>query len=280
MNIFITGATGFIGSHLISYLRKTKHKIFALTRCNLNNKEIHRQEVVWIKKKLQDLQKNDLKGIDVVIHLASVGVSPQKATEKELVDININASLNLLKLANDSGIKRFVTTGSSLEYGREAEKWDKIPPFAKLDPITPYALSKANSFKLIDEFARRNSIEVFYGRIFSAYGPRQFQKNFWPSLYSAAINGEDFSMTSGEQIRDFIFVEKVAYHLSHAAMRSDMVQGEPLIVNIASGIGMKLSDFAINEWGRLGAHGKLKIGDIPCRENEIKRQVADISKLN
>lgn len=280
MKIFITGASGFIGSNLLNYLIKNNHQVYALRRSHLNKKFECNQKVSWITKSLEELTKTDLKGIDVVIHLASVGVSPKKATEKELFNTNIKGSLNLLKIATSSGIRRFVTSGSALEYGREAEKWQKIPPFAQLEPITPYARSKAEGFRLINEFARKNMIEVFYGRIFSAYGTGQFKQNFWPSLYYAAISGKDFSMTSGEQIRDFITVEKVAYHLYRAAIRLDLAPSKPLVVNIGSSLGISLKDFAINEWKRIGAEGKLNIGKIPSRKNEISRQVADIRDLD
>ena len=87
-------------------------------------------------------------------------------------------------------------------------------------------------------------------------------------------------MTSGEQIRDFILVNDVANHLKFALLRNDLKKGVPFVVNIGSGKGLKVKDFAEREWKKLNAKGKLIIGSIKNRPYEIKRMVANIEGLN
>ncbi len=87
-------------------------------------------------------------------------------------------------------------------------------------------------------------------------------------------------MTSGKQIRDFIKVEQVADHLLNAIFREDIFVGKPLVVNIGSGRGQSLKEFAIKEWKNFGAKGKLLPGKLENRTNEIKKMVANIENLN
>ncbi len=278
MNILITGTTGFIGSHLLERLERNRFKIFALRR---NKKKlISYKNISWINKGIEELDLIDFKDIETVIHLASVGVSPKFASIKKLEDINVRESLRLINLANIAGVERFIATGTCLEYGEEANNWLKIPPNATLKPLCSYSKSKAKSFKLLYDFACKSKIKLFYGRIFSAYGEGQYIKNFWPSLKLAAITGNDFYMTSGKQIRDFIKVEQVADHLLNAIFREDIFVGKPLVVNIGSGRGQSLKEFAIKEWKNFGAKGKLLPGKLENRTNEIKKMVANIENLN
>ena len=278
MNILVTGATGFIGSHLMEKLKSSKFKIFALRR----NKNLPKKNknIYWINKGLEEVNLIDFKDIEIVIHLASVGVSPKVESIKKLDDINVKESLRLINLANNAGVKRFIATGTCLEYGKEADNWQNIPPNATLKPLCSYSKSKAKSFKLLYEFACKNKIQLFYGRIFSAYGEGQYKKNFWPSLKLAAITGNDFYMTLGNQIRDFIKVEEVAQHLLNAISREDVLTGKPLVVNIGTGFGQSLKEFAMKEWKNFGAKGELLPGKLESRINEIKQMVANIDNLN
>ena len=146
-------------------------------------------------------------------------------------------------------------------------------------PTNNYARSKVASFYMLEALCKTYKTELIYPRIFSAYGLGQNDMNFWPSLRNAALNGSDFKMTKGSQIRDFIPVEEVAEHLLNCCFRCDVVKGIPLIFNIGSGSPISILDFAKKEWERLNAKGKLLNGSIPMRENEANSYVADLSNL-
>ena len=279
MNIFITGATGFIGKHLIKRLRNINCNIYAIDR-KVKYEISDSNPIHWIPKGLEDLDLSDLKDIHTVIHLAAVGVSPKEASEKNLEFSNVFQSLRLIQLAKKAGVKRFIATGTCLEYGKESDNWLYIPPNAKLEPLCPYSRSKAKSFKLLSQFSKENDIEMFYGRIFSAYGEGQYQNNLWPSLVKAAKSGKDFQMTKAEEIRDFIHVDEVTRYLVKAIFREDIKIGKPLVINIGSGYPIKLKDFAQNEWHKFKAEGKLIFGALKNRKYTIKRMVANIEGLN
>ena len=217
--------------------------------------------------------------MDVVIHLASAGVSPKQASWSELVQVNVVGNLQLLERAAEQGVRRFVIAGTSHEYGNAARRYDAIPPDAPLEPLSAYGASKAAAYHLARTFAIERKLELCYARIFSSYGQGQYINNFWPSLCNAALNGDDFPMTSGKQVSDFIPVSDVAAHLLDACSRSDISAGTPLVVNVGSGVPMSLIDFAQAEWKRLGAVGKLLPASIPERPNQIDRYVPDVRGL-
>ena len=221
MNIFVTGGTGFIGKCLMKRLRNINCNIYAIDRKE-KYKSLESNSINWIPKGLEDLNLDDLKNIHTIIHLAAVGVSPQKASKIDLEFFNVYQSLRLIKLAYQSGVKRFIAAGTCLEYGKESDNWDFIPPNAKLKPLCPYSESKAKCFKLLRQFSIENNIEMFYGRIFSVYGEGQYEHNLWPSLISAANAGKDFKMTNAEEIRDFIHVDEVSKYLVNAIFRKDI----------------------------------------------------------
>jgi nucleoside-diphosphate-sugar epimerase len=235
---------------------------------------------IWLERPLLQLTADDLEAVEVVIHLASAGVSPQQASWQQLEQINVAAGLHLIQMAYQSGVRRFIAAGTCFEYGSEADAWDRIPPDAPLRPKTPYGASKAAGFLMLHAFAMAHPIEFFYGRIFTAYGEGQFRGNLWPSLRQAALAGGDFPMTEGKQILDFIPVELVVRHLSAAIERCDLLPTQPLVVNIGSGQGLRVVEFAAQQWLHFGATGSLKPGAIPSRAGQLTRLVADTIHLD
>jgi UDP-glucose 4-epimerase len=280
MRIFLTGGTGFIGSYVLAAALEAGHEVLALRRSSASAPVIplpwHPQ---WCDGDLASLQVYQLQGIDAVLHLASVGVSPKRASWAQLARENVAGSLRLMELAVAAGVRRCVVAGTSHEYGNAARRYEPIPPDAPLEPINPYGASKAAAFHLMRTFAIVQGVEFFYGRIFSAYGEGQFAGNFWPSLKHAALSGSDFPMTSGRQITDFIPVSAVAAHLLAACSRPDVLAGRPLVVNLGSGLAISLLAFAEAEWDRFGGTGKLLPGSLPDRPDQVERCVPDLRGL-
>ncbi len=278
MKLFITGGTGFIGSHFIDLALEEGHDILALRRDKLKGKNSN-NKINWLNKDFLEITPNDLNNIDVLFNLASAGVSPKKASIKELTEINILGSINLMQSAIKANVKRSVFIGTCHEYGLSADKYKMIPVNAPLFPINNYARSKVSSFYMLEALCETHKTEFIYPRIFSAYGVGQNDMNFWPALRKAALIGSDFKMTLGKQIRDFIPVEKVASHLINCCYRTDVIKGIPLLFNIGSGSPVSIYEFAKTQWDRFNAKGKLIRGGIPERLNEPKSFVPDLSNL-
>ena len=140
-------------------------------------------------------------------------------------------------------------------------------------------IKDVSSFYSLKQLAHEYDIHFCYGRIFNAYGIFDQSQTFWQLLYKSANNGSDFSMTFGEQIRDFIPVETVAKRIANVCLINHNEIKSPYLFNIGSGVGLKVKDFARNEWIRLKAEGKLIIGGVKSRKNEPQYLVADISNL-
>lgn len=280
MKIFLTGGTGFIGSHLLRLLGTRDHQVTALRRGSSQPCIDIGKEPSWFEKAMDHLEPLDFMGIDALVHLASVGVSPKNSSWHEMFHWNVSIMLDLLEKAHEAGVKRFVIAGSSAEYGLSADKYDFIPVEASLLPTSPYGASKAAGFIAANTFAIDKSIELCYLRIFSAYGEGQYIKNFWPSLRAAALSGEDFLMTPGGQVRDFVPVEKVAEAILWSIEDLSVAQkGVPFVANVGIGHPMSMLEFADQCWTDWGAKGQIIAGAKPYRPNEPMRFVPKITKI-
>ena len=152
----------------------------------------------------------------------------------------------------------------------------KVPPTAKLEPITDYAKLKVEGFWGLLYQARKSNMQFIYARLFNIYGEGQNELNFWPQLKKAAISGEDFHMTEGMQVRDFLYID-CAVDQMISLISKEVKSRYPLVLNVGSGKGVKVIDFAREQWLIHEACGKIMHGKIKCRENEILRIVADLS---
>lgn len=279
MKLFLTGGSGFVGSHFLRLLGQTSHEVVALRRSFSRPCIDIGVDPVWLEKPMDQLEATDFLDIEVLVHLASIGVSPKTASWQELFHWNVQVMLDVLEKAHAAGVKRFVLAGSFAEYGLSADQYDCIPADAALLPTSPYAASKAAGFIAAHAYAIDKQIELCYLRIFSAFGEGQYANNFWPALRTAALNGEDFPMTPGEQVRDFVPVEKVARDILRAIEDSAIVHpGAPYVVNVGSGQPVSMLQFAQRCWAEWDARGQILAGAKPYRPNEPMRYVPQIVK--
>lgn len=279
MKIFVTGGTGFIGSHFVKNALADGHELICLRRKGSEPRILLVNEPVWVEGDLEDDWSNVFMKCDAFVHLAAVGVSPQKATRFELFRWNVQATYNLLLSAHNAGITNYLIIGSYSEYGLSGSKFDFIPTDAMLEPTTSYAASKASLLQLLYALTSEEKLEVIYARIFSAFGKGQYGENLWPSMRKAALDGMDFHMTSGEQVRDFIPVEDVAKQLVNALSFSNVSSGHVDVRNIGSGHPQTLREFAEYWWTKWSANGKLHFGSKPYRDNEIMRFVPEVKEI-
>ncbi len=277
--LFITGSTGFIGSHILKHALRKKIEFTALRRSNLSRPVIKlNDEPKWINSDLLNLKVENLDGFDVLLHFASA-ISPKEFDWNELVRTNILGTSHVIECAAKAGIKRIVLAGTCHEYGEVDSQKQPIRADSALNPINSYGATKAASFLLASAQCKKYNLEMFYGRIFSVFGEGQYKFNFWPSLKEAAINGKDFKMTTGQQVRDFIHVDDVIKIFFNACSRQDLEKGNVYVQNIGSGASIKLVDFASSEWKRFNAKGKLLIGSLPYRKNEPLQMIPDLQEI-
>ena len=276
MKLFVTGGTGFVGSYFIDAAVKNDHEVIALRRPNGNVSKSKSGKINWVEGQLDGDYGEYLKSCDALVHFASAGVSPKPASWDLCFEENVINTLKLCKNAIDAGIDKLLIAGTFVEYGNSGLRYDAIPSNAPLEPIGPYASSKAASFVAIHGLAVERNIKLSYLRIFSAYGKGQYKDNLWPSLYEAAISGNNYSMTMGEQIRDFISVESVADEFVNSLLFDKVVSGIPMIKNIGTGKPITVREFSEYWWKKWKAKGELQIGEVPYRKNEVMKYVPKI----
>lgn len=270
MKIFVTGATGFVGGYFVRQALASGHYVRA-TRRSASSIGAIDSKLEWLDVSLDAVGSKHFEGCDAFVHFAAAGVSPKQASREELTYWNVSIPQLLLEKAYAAGIRRVVIAGTFAEYGLSANHYDLIPPDAPLIPTTSYASSKAAGFVTCYATAIELGLELSYLRVFSAFGDGQYESNFWPALRKAALEGRDFEMTPGEQIRDYIPVEQVVLSFLYAVTRTDMMAGSPVVLNVGSGIPVSMRVFAETWWQKFQATGALKVGALPYRPNEVMR---------
>ena len=275
MYFFLTGGTGFVGSHFIRQALIKSHNLKAIKRSEKSDvKIILKNKPSWIVKNFSDLQINDFQNCEVLIHLAAHSANFPYDTLENCIKFNVTETLNLFNIAYSAGIRKFVMTGSCFEYGKKGEEYKFIPPDASLFPTQTYPTSKAMASILITQWALERKVSLKILRLFQIYGEGELQTRLWPTLKEKALKGEDLEMTYGEQIRDFIKVEDVAKIILEESV--NMKENTISIKNVGSGNPKKLKDFVYEAWEGLNAKGSIKLGSIPYRDNEVMRFVPNI----
>jgi nucleoside-diphosphate-sugar epimerase len=279
MKIFTTGGTGFIGSNFINQAHAAGHEIVALRRTPESTPRVPlAKEPQWLDKPMDALEPADFDACDALVHLAAHSANVPYDTLENCIEQNVLKPLAMMRSAVAAGLNHFIVAGTCFEYGNAGERYEFIPTDAPLEPTGSYPASKAAASIAFHSFACDNQIKLLILRIFQVYGEGEPGSRFWPSLRKAALAGEDFPMSAGLQVRDFVDVGQVAAAFVRSVARSDLLLGRPLIEHVGSGRPQALIDFARAEWMRFGARGKLLPGSIPIRNNEVMRFVPNIHR--
>ncbi len=214
---------------------------------------------------------------EVVFHLAAVGVTNPGVDPALALNVNAGGVINLLDAlrhhhVRGSRVERIVLVGTSYEYGT-CEQGELTP--RKLDPINAYAASKVAAWAFGRMYWRAYELPVVIVRPFQVYGPGQPERTLIPAAISAALSGEDFPMTPGEQERDFIFALDVADGMI-AAAEAEGIEGASL--DLGTGIGTPVRRVVQRIWNLAGAEGSIRPGARPYRTGAAVHLVADADR--
>jgi NAD dependent epimerase/dehydratase len=249
--VLVTGAGGFIGSHLCESLLELEAEVTAMIhysgRSDWGNLEFLPPER---KKELQvvggniedcDFVSRQVRGKDVVFHLAALIAIPYSyLAPRSYVRTNVEGTLNVLEAARAMGVSRVVHTSTSETYG--TAQYTPIDEKHMLQGQSPYSASKIAADKMAESYSRSFALPVTTIRPFNTFGPRQSGRAIIPTIISQALTKDVINLGSLDPVRDLNFVKDVVLGFLRVA-ESEAALGQ--VVNIGSGRGITVGDLAL-----------------------------------
>ena len=213
--VLVTGAGGFIGSHLVEALVREGRRVRAFVRYNgrgdagqlrfLPAETRREAEVVFGDLRDANAVQDAARGVDVLYHLgALIGIPYSYVHPRETVDTNVTGTLNVLCAARERGVRRVVHTSTSEVYGTA-----RTVPITEAHPLqgqSPYSASKIGADMLAESFHRAFGLPVVTIRPFNTYGPRQSMRAVIPTIAVQALRGDVVRLGSLAPTRDLNFV--------------------------------------------------------------------------
>jgi len=250
MKVFITGGGGFIGRHLARYLSQNNFEITIFDDLSNSTEELVRSigNVDFVKGDIRDyeLLEKSMKNHELVIHLAAkTSVSDSKENQENIMDVNVNGSLNVIKSCKNCNISKFIVASSAAVYG-EGRKNKPHNEDTPTTPISAYGNSKLMMENDIKEFSRTSNLDSIILRLFNVYGKGQSDvyagviKKF---VNSARDNKPITIYGKGDQTREFIHVNDVIEYIFRAIKNIEGKKGE--IYNIGTGKNISIKQLAI-----------------------------------
>ena len=287
MKILLTGADGFIGSHLTEALVRAGHDVKAFVLYNSFN------SWGWLDRCADDIKgkfevfsgdirdtngvREAVKGSDAIIHLAALIAIPYSYHSPETyVDTNIKGTLNILQAAREFDVRRLIHTSTSEVYGTA-----KFVPITEDHPLqgqSPYSASKIGADQLAHSFFTSFALPVVTVRPFNTYGPRQSARAVIPTIISQIANGKNqIKLGSISPTRDFNYIKDTVDGFI-AALESENGLGE--VINLGSNYEVSIGETAEMIAEVMNAEIKI-INDkqrLRPKESEVERLWADNSK--
>lgn len=293
LKALVTGGTGFIGSNLIKELVERNWEVYALVRKNSSLgygrlKNIKNIKYIYVEELFKDnykkLNEVDLENeklyktipqFDVCFHLAAYGVDYSQQNINELIYGNINFTMDVLNFCKENKTKKVINTGSCFEYG--LNQGQKLNEEDKLNPQSMYGSAKAASVIMANVYCQKNNIPLVTVRPFAIFGENEGIHKFVPQLMKAVILNKTMEMTSGEQVRNYLYIKDLTEAYITIAL-TDIPLYEAY--NICSGEEIKLRNLAM-EVAKLAncSLGLFDFGKVPYRKNEVMHFVGDNSKI-
>ena len=246
-NVLITGADGFVGSHLVELLNKSGYTVKALSQYNSFNywgwlEDVDcRNEIEILSGDIRDPHycKHITKDVDVVFHLAALIAIPYSYVAPDsYVDTNVKGTLNICQAALENGVSRFIHTSTSEVYG--TAQYVPIDEKHPLRAQSPYSASKIGSDAMAMSFFNAFDLPLTIARPFNTYGPRQSARAVIPTIISQIANGQkQIKLGDVTPTRDFNYVTDTCRGFLELA-RCDKAIGET--VNIGSNFEISVGE--------------------------------------
>lgn len=278
MKVLVTGATGFIGNHVLNTILKyNKYDVIATSINSIEDAKnfLWYKDVDYISLDLNKPVDNYFKVFkepDTLIHLSWEGLPNFK--DLYHFERNVIYNYNFLKNMIKNGLKNLNVIGTCLEYGLQE---GRLSEHLQTKPVIAYALGKDTLRKFIEELNKFFKFNFKWIRLFYMYGEGQSPKSILPQLNKALDNNDEvFNMSGGEQLRDYLSIEKVAEYIIKISLQEKVLG----IINCCSGEPISIRKLVENHIEKRGKSIKLNLGYYPYPNYEPMTFWGDNSKLN
>lgn len=273
MRILVTGAHGYVGSHVWPHLVAAGHEVFAVSRnppsqsppgiTNLASDLLIPGEPVRLAREIRP---------DLLVHLAWTVEHGKFWTDPANLDW-VAASLNLARACADQGCRRIVATGTCFEYAWPADG-DCVEAVTPLATHSLYDSAKSALYAVLEPWARANGLSLVWPLIFYLYGGAEHPARLVADIARHVVRGDPALCSSGSVRRDFMDVRDAGAAIAATALST--VKGA---VNIGTGSGPRIADIAMMIGEIAGRASLIQLGARADRPDEPPRIVADIRRL-
>jgi dTDP-glucose 4,6-dehydratase len=282
--VLVTGAGGFIASHLVEQLMREGARVRAFVRYNSRNDvgmlrlippEVF-SELDVLLGDLRDMEavRNAVRGMDTIFHLGALIAIPYSYVHpREVVDTNVMGTLNVLMAARDFEVRRIVHTSTSEVYG--TAQYTPIDEAHPLQGQSPYSASKIAADKIAESFYRSFNVPVVILRPFNTYGPRQSARAVIPTIITQTLTCDEVKLGSLEPSRDFTYVADTVNGFMRAAAAENVLGQE---INLGNDHTIRIGDLVEKIFGIVGKTPKVTID--PQRVRPGKSEVMKLWASN
>lgn len=259
MRVLVTGATGFIGAHLITHLLQRGHEVIALARCR--ERAAAMPWIGQVRFVEFDIQRDavgiltDMPIPDAVAHLAWQGLP--NYGELFHYEHNLPADYRFLKDMLALGVRQLLVTGTCFEYGMQS---GCLAEDGATDPGNPYALAKDTLRRFLQQLQKKQPFLLQWARMFYLHGPGQNAKSILSQLDAALDDGQTtFNMSGGEQLRDYLSVEQASLYLASLIESAE----DTGVINVCSGKPITIRRLVEEHMSKRGKSLTLNLGHYP-----------------
>ena len=276
--ILVTGASGFVGSHIIAALQNTGARIIGLARKDSSLQRLDQLQASCSLLFVDILDDDAIKAIVAPLkpdYVFNTITCRHIADEQQLFAVNGKAQLNLLQAASSPSLQAFVHCGSSMEYGTLASP---LKESVHIQPDTPYGISKAEGTRLLQQYALSNALPLVILRPFYIYGPTASARQFIPVVIDALLQNREISLTTPGYQHDFVYIQDVVEACLLAAASATtraLLPGK--IINIASGGGTRNEEIIAHLAKLSGKSALVNSGGFTARPWDRPSWYADIT---
>ena len=279
--VLVTGADGFIGSHLVETLLEEGYEVRAFVLYNSFNtwgwldsfpkEKLDKIEIFTGDVRDPNAVRQAAKGVDAIFHLAALIAIPYSYYAPDAyVDTNIKGTLNVLQAARDLGIERVLVTSTSEVYGTA-----QYVPIDEKHPYqgqSPYSATKIGADRIAESFYRSFELPVTIVRPFNTFGPRQSARAVIPTIITQLLSGKtEIKLGSLEPTRDFNYVKDTAMGFIEI-YRSDKTIGQE--INIATQKEISIGQLAEELIRQINPEAK-----IICDEQRLRPTKSEVERL-